>query len=52
MNGLTKEYLLLFNAIIDAEQILNRLREDLIHAQREAEELYLRGTEPPENKNR
>ena len=52
MNGLTKEYLRLFNAIIDAEQTLTRLREDLIHAQREAEELYLLRTETPETEKR
>lgn len=40
-NALTKEYLLLFNAITDAEIILNTLREDLIAVQQQAEELYL-----------
>lgn len=47
MNGLTEEYLLLFNAISDAEQALDRLREALIYAQRQAEEVYLRRTDPP-----
>ena len=47
MNGLTEEYLLLFNAITDAEQSLDRLREALVYAQRQAEELYLRRTDPP-----
>lgn len=47
MNGLTEEYLLLFNAITDAEQSLARLQEALVYAQRQAEELYLRRTDPP-----
>ena len=34
-------YLLLFNAISDAEKVLNQLRETLIAAQQQAEDLYL-----------
>ena len=41
MKSIPKEYLLLFNAISDAEDVLNQLRETLIAAQRQAEELYL-----------
>ena len=41
MRNITAEYLLLFNAITDAELTLARLREELIFAQRRAEELYL-----------
>ena len=41
MKSIPKEYLLLFNAISDAEEVLNQLREALIAAQRQAEELYL-----------
>ncbi len=38
---LTKEYLLLFNALTDTEETLRRLREDLIAVQRQAEELFM-----------
>ena len=38
---LTKEYLLLFNALTDTEETLRQLREDLIAGQRQAEELFL-----------
>ena len=41
MQNLTKEYLLLFNAITDAETLLARLRADLIAAQQQAEALFL-----------
>lgn len=41
MEQITKEYLLLFNAITDAEETLRQLRERLIFIQREAEELYM-----------
>ena len=37
---LTKEYLLLFNALTDTEETLRQLREDLIAVQRQAEELF------------
>ena len=41
MKSIPKEYLLLFNAISDAEDALNQLREPLLAAQRQADELYL-----------
>lgn len=41
MSDLTKEYLLLFNAITSAEEALEVLRLRLIEAQRQAEELYI-----------
>lgn len=44
-DALTKEYLLLFNAITDAAASLNALREDLIAVQQQAEELYLSAPE-------
>ena len=47
MDTLTKEYALLFNAITDAEEVLQRLREELISVQRQAEELFL-GRSPKE----
>lgn len=46
MTAISKEYLLLFNAVTDAERTLGQLRETLIEAQRQAEELFLEG--PPE----
>lgn len=50
MTAITKEYLLLFNAVTDAERALARLRDTLLEAQRQAEELFLEesaGDEPP-----
>ena len=41
MKMLSKEYLLLFNAITDLEEALAQLRENLIAVQRQAEELFL-----------
>ena len=41
MKTISKEYLLLFNAITDAEESLRQLRERLIFVQRQAEELYV-----------
>ena len=41
MGQLTKEYLLLFNAISDAQIALEQLRADLISAQRQAEDLFI-----------
>lgn len=41
MTVLSKEYLLLFNAVTDAERALARLRESLLEVQRQAEELFL-----------
>ena len=40
-----KEYLVLFNAITDAEEALRRLQASLIDAQRQAEELYIAGND-------
>ena len=45
MNAIAKEYLLLFNAISDAEETLNQLRESLIAVQQQAEDLYLSAPE-------
>ena len=36
-----KEYSVLFNAITDALETLEKLREDLIKAQQNAEEIYI-----------
>jgi len=41
MDTISKEYLLLFNAITDAEETLSQLRLRLIAAQQHAEELFL-----------
>ena len=41
MKTITKEYLLLFNAITDLEQTLEHLRRELLDVQRQAEELFL-----------
>ena len=41
MKPITKEYLLLFNTLTETEETLRRLRERLMFAQRQAEELYL-----------
>ena len=38
---ISKEYLLLFNALTDAEAALTRLRTELLLAQQRAEELFL-----------
>ena len=40
MQKVSKEYLLLFNAITDAEESLRRLQAKLIDAQQKAEELF------------
>ncbi|CDC70598.1 MULTISPECIES: hypothetical protein [environmental samples] len=45
MQNLSKEYLLLFNAITDAEALLARLRADLIATQQQAEALFLESGE-------
>lgn len=45
MKSISKEYVLLFNAITDAEETLGQLREKLMFVQRQAEELYLQGEE-------
>lgn len=44
MTALSKEYLLLFNAVTDAERTLFQLRETLLESQRQAEELFLEET--------
>ena len=41
MTALSKEYLLLFNAVTDTERALSQLREALLEAHRQAEELFL-----------
>ena len=41
MMKISKEYLLLFNAITDAEEALSQLRESLMASQRQAEELFM-----------
>ena len=45
MKTISKEYLLLFNAISDAETVLRLLGEALIAAQQQAEELFLEDEE-------
>ncbi len=42
---ISQEYLLLFNAITDAEFALERLRQELMTAQRQAEELFVESRE-------
>lgn len=46
MQTIAKEYLLLFNALTDAEEALRGLETRLMEAQRQAEELFLQGTDP------
>jgi len=41
MKEIGKEYLLLFNAVTDTLNTLEELRERLMEAQRQAEELFL-----------
>ena len=41
MSEISKEYLLLFNTVTDAERTLSQLRQTLLEAQRQAEELFL-----------
>lgn len=41
MKPISKEYLLLFNALTDAETTLQRLRTELMAAQQQAEALFL-----------
>lgn len=41
MTAIPKEYLLLFNTITDAENTLAQLRQKLLEAQQQAEELFL-----------
>ena len=46
---ISKEYLLLFNALTDAETALTRLRTELLLAQQRAEELFLSAEEEKES---
>ena len=46
---ISKEYLLLFNALTDAEAALTRLRTELLLAQQRAEELFLNAEEEKES---
>lgn len=39
--SMTEEYILLFNTITDVLETLEQLRNELIHAQQQAEELYI-----------
>ncbi len=48
MRNPTKEYLFLFNTVTDLAQSLEELRNQLITAQRNAEELYLSEGDVPE----
>lgn len=41
MNDISREYLLLFNAISDAEKSLEELKQKLVLAQQKAEDLYI-----------
>lgn len=41
MKNITREYLLLFNAITEAEEALRCMREKLIAAQQQAEEVFI-----------
>lgn len=41
MQDITREYIILFNAITEAENDLRRLREKLVIAQQLAEETYI-----------
>lgn len=41
MPNVSKEYLLLFNAITDAEEALCQLRQRLMSVQQRAEEIFL-----------
>ena len=41
MQEITKEYLVLFRAVMEAEEMLRTVREKLIAAERLAEEVYL-----------
>lgn len=46
MQDISREYIILFNAITEAEKDLHRLREKLMLAQQLAEETYI--SRPPE----
>jgi hypothetical protein len=49
MRNISKEYLLLFNTLTDAENALAQLYTALVSAQRQAEDLYL---SEPDDENR
>jgi len=49
MTAISKEYLLLFNAVTDTERALAQLREALLEAQRQAEDLFLEEPEEDES---
>lgn len=49
MKSIAKEYLLLFNAITDAEETLCQLRTRLIEVQQQAEELFLEESSVPKH---
>ena len=46
MENISQEYIILFNAITEAEEALRATREKLIAVQQRAEELYIRGADP------
>lgn len=46
MQTISKEYILLFNALTDAEEALRQLESRLIEAQQQAEELFLDKSDP------
>ena len=45
MKPISKEYLLLFNALTDTEETLRQLQARLLDIQRQAEELYIEETD-------
>ncbi|MHA5219688.1 hypothetical protein [Dysosmobacter sp.] len=47
MLNIPREYLLLFNAITDAEESLRRLQVSLMETQRRAEELFIEEEDVP-----
>ena len=49
MENISKEYLLLFNTITDAEEALQQLRSHLIAAQKQAEALFLEASDPTDS---
>lgn len=49
MQDIFKGYLLLFNKLSETEEALERLRQDLMAAQQQAEELYLAAGEDEES---
>ena len=51
MPNISKEYLLLFNAITDAEESLHQLRQRLMSVQQRAEELFLEEPAPADTES-